>query len=97
MLHNFGYFNDYVIGSSFQALRADMRGNGGINARDVKIPTTFSRAMASRYAKQWKEAMDMEMAALKDKGVLEMIPKCEMPSGSKAVKTMWVSISKRTI
>ncbi|CAH0519668.1 unnamed protein product [Peronospora belbahrii] len=47
-------------------------------------------AMASKYAKQWKEAMDVEMAALMDKGVLEMISKCEMPIGSKAIKTMWV-------
>ncbi|CAI5723241.1 unnamed protein product [Peronospora destructor] len=38
--------------------------------------------MASKYAKKWKKAMDIEMAALKDKGVLEMIPKCEMPIGS---------------
>lgn len=46
--------------------------------------------MASKYAKQWKEAMDAEIAALKDKGVLGIISRSEMPHGSKAIQIMWV-------
>ena len=46
VLRNIGYFDDYVVGSSFRALHADMRGNSGINARDVTIPLTYSLVMA---------------------------------------------------
>ena len=80
-LYKFNHFDDYVV---------DIRGNGGINAKNVKTSKPYGAAMASKHAKQWKEAIDVEMAALKNKNVLGMIPRSEMPRGGKAIKTLWV-------
>ncbi|OWZ09603.1 Copia type Polyprotein [Phytophthora megakarya] len=83
-------FEDFDVNSAFKAFHANNRGCGGIRGSDIKIPKTYRAAMRSKYARQWKEAMDAEMEALKDKGVLGLIPRSEMPKGSKAIKTMWV-------
>lgn len=39
-LYELEYFDDFVVGSSFRALHVDIRGDEGINARNVKIPRT---------------------------------------------------------
>ncbi|POM59370.1 Integrase catalytic core protein [Phytophthora palmivora] len=83
-------FEDYDVYSAFKALHADRRGNGGLRASDIKIPKNYRQAMRSKQAKFWREAMDAEMAALKDKGVLRQIPRSELPSGQQTIKTMWV-------
>uniref|UniRef100_A0AAV1VE94 Reverse transcriptase Ty1/copia-type domain-containing protein n=1 Tax=Peronospora matthiolae TaxID=2874970 RepID=A0AAV1VE94_9STRA len=46
--------------------------------------------MCSKYATQWKAAMDEELEAMKSKGVITLILKREMPEDTKAIKTMWV-------
>ncbi|OWY91605.1 Copia type Polyprotein, partial [Phytophthora megakarya] len=54
------------------------------------IPRNYREAMRSKFAKEWRAAMDEEIQALKDKEVLCMIPRAEMPVGQRAIKTMWV-------
>ncbi|POM59957.1 reverse transcriptase [Phytophthora palmivora] len=82
-------YEAYAVTSAFRALHADRRGQSGIRASDVKIPRTYREAMRSKYAKQWKAAMDEEIQALKDEEVLR-IPRAEMPIGQQTIKTMWV-------
>ncbi|GMF21722.1 unnamed protein product [Phytophthora lilii] len=83
-------FDDICVNSAFKAYYANRRGNGGNRARDDKIPKTYREAMRSKHTKYWEEVMNAEMAAMKDKVVLGMIPRSEMPKSSKAIKTMWV-------
>ncbi|GMF44410.1 unnamed protein product [Phytophthora fragariaefolia] len=50
--------------------------------------------MRSKHANLWEIAELEEMAAMKSKGVLEEIDEADMPSGAKAIKTMWVCGAK---
>ncbi|KAG6958235.1 hypothetical protein JG687_00009509 [Phytophthora cactorum] len=83
-------FEDYSVHSAFKALHADRRGKRGIRANDVKVPRNYREAMRSKHAKQWKEAMDQEIAGMTEKEVLKKIPRSEMPKGTRTLKTMWV-------
>ncbi|KAJ8537304.1 hypothetical protein ON010_g13293 [Phytophthora cinnamomi] len=83
-------YDDYVVYSAFRAMHTDRRGDGGIRASDVKIPRTRREALRSKYGPLWQAAMDKQVAALRAKGVLKMIPKSELPEGQRLLKTMWV-------
>ncbi|GMF51740.1 unnamed protein product [Phytophthora fragariaefolia] len=83
-------YDDYVVYSAFRAMHTDRRGDGGIRANDVKIPRTRREALRSKYGALWQAAMDKQVAALRAKGVLKMIPKRELPEGQSLLKTMWV-------
>lgn len=72
-------FEDYQVYSAFKALHTDHRGAGGIRASDVKIPRTRREAIRSKYAPCWEAAMDKQVAALRAKGVLKMIPRVSCP------------------
>ncbi|GMF35188.1 unnamed protein product [Phytophthora fragariaefolia] len=83
-------YDDYVVYSAFRAMYTDRRGDGGIRATDVKIPRTRREAFRSKYGPLWQADMDKQVAALRAKGVLKMIPKSELPEGQRLLKTMWV-------
>ncbi|GMF53554.1 unnamed protein product, partial [Phytophthora fragariaefolia] len=81
---------DVDVYSAFKALHTDRRDAEGIRASDVKIPRTRREAIRSKYAPFWEAAMVKQVAALRAKGVLKMIPKSELPKDQKLLKAMWV-------
>lgn len=53
----------------------------------IDIPVTYEEALKGPYAKQWKEAIDIELAALVKNGTWkEVIP----PGGANLISTKWV-------
>ncbi|GMF61978.1 unnamed protein product [Phytophthora fragariaefolia] len=83
-------FEDYQVYSAFNALHTDRRDPGGIRDSDAKIPRTRREAIRSKYAPFWEATMDKQVAALRAKGMLKMIPKSELPEDQKLLQTMWV-------
>ncbi|CAI5701243.1 unnamed protein product [Peronospora effusa] len=83
-------FEDYKVYSAFKTLHEDSRGRRGLRATDVKIPKNYRQAMRSKHAKLWREAMDMEIDALRAKEVLRQISRSEMPTDHRTINTMWV-------
>ncbi|KAJ0390596.1 hypothetical protein P43SY_010713 [Pythium insidiosum] len=61
-----------------------------ILASQLKLPRNNREARRSKFADLFRMAQLEELAALRGKGVLGEIPKCEMPEGAKAIRTMWV-------
>jgi hypothetical protein len=56
-------------------------------ASEVKIPQTYEEAMSSQYAKEWREAMESEIASLKENGTYVIN---EAPKGQRIIDTKWV-------
>lgn len=78
------YLEDYVLNAT---LRPSLIGRRW-KASEVNVPRTFREAMRSRQADEWKAAMEREMQALREKGVLTLIEK--LPEGQHVIDTKWV-------
>ncbi|KAI0996754.1 hypothetical protein K3495_g11430 [Podosphaera aphanis] len=50
---------------------------------------TWSEAMTSPEALQWKRATDDEFRTLKEKGAIKIIPRTQLPQGRKPMKCKW--------
>uniref|UniRef100_A0AAV1THA1 Reverse transcriptase Ty1/copia-type domain-containing protein n=1 Tax=Peronospora matthiolae TaxID=2874970 RepID=A0AAV1THA1_9STRA len=81
---------DFTVNAAFRTPKNVESEAYGTRASDVRTPKNFRQAMCSKYATQWKAAMDEELEAMKSKGVITLISKREMPEDTKAIKTMWV-------
>ena len=53
----------------------------------VSVPQNFKEAMLSPEARQWKEAMDLEIQSLKENVTWNLVP---LPAGRRAIKGRWV-------
>ena len=51
------------------------------------IPRSYKQAMSSQEAPQWKQAMDKEMASLKENNSYEEVP---LPAGANLIGSRWV-------
>ncbi|OWZ15146.1 Integrase, catalytic core protein [Phytophthora megakarya] len=56
----------------------------------VNVPQNYREAMRSKFAKEWRPAVDKGIQARKNNGVLHVIPNAEMPVRQRAIKTMRV-------
>ncbi|KAG2782862.1 hypothetical protein PC129_g17493 [Phytophthora cactorum] len=84
------YWDDYVVNMMQSTSRVlDMDGKP-IRASAVKIPRNRRETLRSKYADFWLMAELEEMAALKPKGVLEAIPRDDVPGDAKPISTRWV-------
>ncbi|KAG6574701.1 Integrase catalytic core protein [Phytophthora cinnamomi] len=79
------YLEDYVMNST---LHPEPMGQRSWKASEVKIPKTVRQAMRSRQCNEWVAAMETQMQALIDKGVLTPID--ELPDGANLLETKWV-------
>lgn len=82
-------YRDYVPWSNM-AIRVLGKDGKPIQASNIRKPRNRREAMRSKHANLWEIAELEEMAAMRSKGVLEEIDEADMPSGAKAIKTMWV-------
>ena len=57
-------------------------------SKDIPIPRTYEEAMASKYWKEWKAAMDKEIQSLLTHKTWKEID--SLPAGRKATKSRWV-------
>ncbi|KAI0992740.1 hypothetical protein K3495_g15445, partial [Podosphaera aphanis] len=62
----------------------------GKAAQASPVPKTWSEAMTSPEALQWKQATNEEFRSLKEKGAIKIIPRTELPQGRKPMKCKWV-------
>ena len=53
----------------------------------IENPETFEEALDSKESSKWREAMDREIAALKENQTWKLIP---LPKGAKAIPCKWV-------
>ena len=67
---------------------------------DIKIPVnytppaTYNKAMKDIFKNNWAEAIDVELTALLDKGVLEFIDIKDLPAGFVPLGTRWILVPK---
>ena len=64
-------------------------------SEDIPIPRTYEEAMASKYWKEWKAAMDKEIQSLLSHNTWKEVD--SLPVGSKATKSRWVYTIKYTV
>ena len=67
-------YDDYIACTTILSTKSGCYDEGklyGIPVTDVDIPETFEQAIRSPQASEWKRAMEDEVQALKDKGVIK--------------------------
>jgi len=65
-------------------------------ASQYNTPSTFAEATTGPEAARWKSSIKRELQSLKDHSVLHIMPRSDMPSGAKPIKTKWVFRIKQT-
>lgn len=56
---------------------------------EVHLPRTTNEALSSPQRQEWWKGMEHEMAAMKEKDVLELGSESEISEGKKVLETMW--------
>ena len=62
---------------------------------NIKVPKSYEDAITSQDKDHYWEAMNDEMASIKENQVAEAIPLTDVPKGRKIVGTVWVYDVKR--
>jgi hypothetical protein len=84
------YPDDYVV-NAVQATSRVLDQNGKpIRGSNVRIPRNRREMLRSKWKEFFLMAEMEEMAALKEKGVIQEIPSEEVPEDPLPIKTMWV-------
>ncbi|KAG6610457.1 Multidrug resistance protein ABC Superfamily [Phytophthora cinnamomi] len=79
------YLEDYIMDAT---LHPELMSQRRWKASEVQIPKTVRQAMRSPQCNEWVAAMETQMQALIDKGVLTPID--ELPDGANLLETKWV-------
>jgi hypothetical protein len=57
---------------------------------DRDTPQTYKQAMASKYAEQWKVALQEEFNSLHENNTWSLIDRSSVPAGKKIIPSKWV-------
>ncbi|OWZ09437.1 LOW QUALITY PROTEIN: Integrase, catalytic core protein [Phytophthora megakarya] len=78
-------FNDFVV----YAMICNVNDSPHWHEKEIRLPHSYREAMNSPQHAEWREGMEKEMQAMKDKDVLELVPEDEVPDGKTLLRTMW--------
>ena len=84
------HYEEFGVKSSFMGQLPDGRVNAGIRASNVTVSKSYRQALNSKEGTFWKAAVDIKIEHLKEKEVLQQIPRHEIPPEQQTIRTMWV-------